>query len=96
MRLRGEPFRAANPREAERAGIAAVFQELSLVPDLTVAENIFFRRETLTSLRTIARGELLRRTTKLLADLDLSPIPPTVRCGTCRWRTGNWSRSPRR
>ncbi len=76
LRLRGEPFRAVNPREAERAGIAAVFQELSLVPDLTVAENIFFRRETLTSLRTIARGELLRRTTKLLADLDLSPIPP--------------------
>src|SRR5262249_26681922 len=34
----------AGVRDAERAGIAIVFQELSLVPQLSVAENIFLRR----------------------------------------------------
>ncbi len=73
--LRGTAFRPANPRQAERAGIAAVFQELSLVPDLTVAENIWFRRETLTRLGTIARRHLRDRTRALLDALDLSAIP---------------------
>jgi ribose transport system ATP-binding protein len=76
LTLRGEAFRPATPREAERAGIAAVFQELSLVPDLTVAENIWFRREPVTWLRTIDRRELLRRTRKLLDDLGLTRIAP--------------------
>jgi ribose transport system ATP-binding protein len=74
LTFRGEPFRAQTPRDAERAGIAAVFQELSLVPDLTVAENIWFRREPLTSLCTIDRRELLRRTAKLLGELGLTRI----------------------
>jgi ABC-type sugar transport system ATPase subunit len=34
-----------HPLEAMRAGIAVVHQELSLVPDATVAENMFLRRE---------------------------------------------------
>jgi ribose transport system ATP-binding protein len=76
LMLRGAPFRAATPRAAEQAGIAAVFQELSLVPDLTVAENIWFRREPMTFLGTIARKELLRRTAQLLEQLDLSAIAP--------------------
>ena len=74
--LRGEPFHPANPREAERAGIAAVFQELSLVPDLTVAENIWFRRERLTWLGTVSRRDLRERTRVLLAALGLSAIGP--------------------
>ena len=74
--LRGQPFRAGTPRAAEQAGIAAVFQELSLVPDLTVAENIWFRREPMTWLRTIARGKLLRQTTTLLDGLGLGSIAP--------------------
>ena len=36
-----------------RAGIAAVFQELSLIPDLTVEQNIWFRHEPLTPLGTV-------------------------------------------
>lgn len=72
--LRGEPFRPRNPRDAERAGIAAVFQELSLVPDLTVAENIWFRRENLTWLRTVDGRDLQRRTEQLFTELDLQAI----------------------
>jgi len=76
LMLRGAPFRAATPRAAEQAGIAAVFQELSLVPDLTVAENIWFRREPMSWLGTIARRRLLRQTAELLARLELSFIAP--------------------
>ena len=40
IELEGEPIVLANPAAAGRAGIASVFQELSLLPDLTVADNI--------------------------------------------------------
>ncbi|RAP41190.1 sugar ABC transporter ATP-binding protein [Rhodovulum viride] len=40
IRLAGRPVRFASPAEAAAAGIVCVFQELSLIPDLTVAENI--------------------------------------------------------
>jgi ribose transport system ATP-binding protein len=76
LTLREKPFLAANPREAERAGIAAVFQELSLVPDLTVAENIWFRREQLTRFGTIDRRALQHRTVRLLGELGLARIAP--------------------
>src|SRR5580693_4047348 len=40
MELDGQPVRFEGTAEAMRAGIVCIFQELSLVPDLTVAENI--------------------------------------------------------
>src|SRR5712691_7352822 len=43
--LEGAERRFANIREAERAGIAVIYQELSLVKELSVAENIFLGRE---------------------------------------------------
>jgi ribose transport system ATP-binding protein len=41
----GTPVRFANPREAQAAGIATIFQELDLVPGLDVAANLFLGRE---------------------------------------------------
>ncbi len=40
LNVDGVPMQFANPAEASAAGIVCIFQELSLVPDLTVAENI--------------------------------------------------------
>jgi ribose transport system ATP-binding protein len=40
LELDGRPFAPAGPLEARRAGIAMIYQELSLAPHLTVAENI--------------------------------------------------------
>ncbi len=40
----GADYRPANPNEAKRAGIVTIYQELSLIPTLTVAENIFIGR----------------------------------------------------
>ncbi|MFI0843113.1 sugar ABC transporter ATP-binding protein [Mesorhizobium sp. IMUNJ 23232] len=41
IRLRGRPVTLANPIAARRDGVATVFQEFSLAPTLSVAENIF-------------------------------------------------------
>ncbi len=41
MKLDGKPVSFNNPREAQQQGIATIYQELSLYPELTVAENIF-------------------------------------------------------
>ena len=76
VRLFEQPFDARNPRHAKRLGVAAVFQELSLVPDLTVAENIWFRSEELTPLGTISRRALRRRTRALLERMRFPQIDP--------------------
>ncbi|HXE53989.1 MAG TPA: sugar ABC transporter ATP-binding protein [Tepidisphaeraceae bacterium] len=41
MTLQGQPYAPRSRREAERAGVRMVMQELNLLPTLTVAENIF-------------------------------------------------------
>lgn len=46
--FRDEPVQYPNPMAAQRAGIMAVYQDLSLVPSLTVAENIWLANEPLT------------------------------------------------
>ncbi len=45
IRLRGESIVLASPNEARAAGISTIFQELSLLPNLTVAENMFLGHE---------------------------------------------------
>jgi ribose transport system ATP-binding protein len=76
LSLFGEPLHLGSPRQAARAGVAAVFQELSLVPDLTVAENIWFRREHLTRAGTVSRRALLRDTERLFEQIDFPRIDP--------------------
>jgi ribose transport system ATP-binding protein len=77
IRLRGAPLRPRSPREAQRAGISCVYQELSLVPDLPVAANIWFGAERRTVVGTISRRRDNERTRALLADLGLPPLDPT-------------------
>ena len=45
--LRGAPVEIKSPRHAPELGISTIYQEFNLVPDLTVAENLFFGREPL-------------------------------------------------
>jgi len=49
MAVFGVPVRFSSPREASRAGVAVIHQELNLVPGMTVVENMFLGNE-------IARG----------------------------------------
>jgi len=43
--LNGERFAATSPRHAQELGISIIHQEFNLMPDLTVAQNIFIGRE---------------------------------------------------
>ena len=45
IRLDGKPVNLASPRQAQDAGIGIIHQELSLMRDLTAAQNIFIGRE---------------------------------------------------
>jgi len=45
MRLDGQSYQPADPLEARRAGVAMIYQELSLAPHLTVADNMLLGME---------------------------------------------------
>jgi ABC-type sugar transport system ATPase subunit len=83
IELGGRAVAFAGPREAEDAGIRIIYQELNLVPDLTVAANIFLGRE-----RTSAPGWLDDRTmeaeARRLFDRLGAPVPPRARLGDLR------------
>ncbi|HKO61136.1 MAG TPA: xylose ABC transporter ATP-binding protein [Pyrinomonadaceae bacterium] len=72
--IEGGLQRFANVRDAEKAGIAVIYQELSLVREMTVGENIFLGREP-SRLGLIRWDELYRRAAALLDDLHLSIDP---------------------
>ena len=76
----GEPVALSTPQTAMDLGISTIYQELDLVPDLSVAENIFLGHE-LSTAGFSQRGETIRRTRELLARLGHSEIPPTRSVG---------------
>ncbi len=66
-------------RQAEEAGIAIIFQELSLVKELTVAENIFLGKEP-SRFGVINWAEIYQKSSQLLKDLNL-PLNPRTKVG---------------
>lgn len=67
-------------RDSEKAGIAIIFQELSLVKELTVGENIFLGKEP-SRFGVINWSELYHKASKLLQELNL-PIDPRESVGS--------------
>ena len=76
IHFKGEPIALNDPARAARLGIVPVFQELSLIPDLTVAQNIFLGDEPRNRWRLIDMAALNRRASALLADLEFRTIDP--------------------
>jgi D-xylose transport system ATP-binding protein len=76
IRINGSVQRFRGIRDAEGAGVAIVFQELSLVKDLTVGENIFLGREP-RRFGVVLWDELYRQAKRLLDDLRLQIDPRT-------------------
>ena len=70
MSLHGAPYAPKNPREAAQAGIAVVFQELSLCNNLSVAENMLATREP-SRFGFIDHRALYRKAQALVEDLQL-------------------------
>src|SRR5205814_2197932 len=75
--LNGRDLRLRSPRDALDFGIAMIHQELNLMPCMSVAENIWIRREPISALGLISHLELKRRTRALLERLriDIDPQP---------------------
>jgi ABC-type sugar transport system ATPase subunit len=81
IRLDGREVRFASPADAARAGIASVHQELTVLPQLTVAENVWLGREPRTRLGLLDRRALRADTAALLQrhGLPLDPDAPAGR-----------------
>ncbi|HWI71306.1 MAG TPA: sugar ABC transporter ATP-binding protein, partial [Baekduia sp.] len=71
LSLDGAPVVFHNPTDARDAGIAVIYQEPTLFPDLSVAENIAMGRQPLGALRRIDRKALHRQATQLLQRLGV-------------------------
>jgi ribose transport system ATP-binding protein len=83
LEVHGRPVRFAGTRDAERAGIAIIHQELALVEELSVAANVFLGRERRTPLGLIDDRGMVAEAARLLRDLDCA-IDPWARTGTLR------------
>jgi len=82
------PVQFSSPQAARALGISTVFQELSLIPQMTVAENIWLAREPLRKTGIVDYRQVQRRTTELLAlfegtyksdlnpDMTVDQLPP--------------------
>jgi ribose transport system ATP-binding protein len=74
----GHKVAFANPREALAFGLSTVFQELSLLTNLTIAENMFLGREPVTRLGSVDYARMNAETRKALAELGLDLDPETL------------------
>jgi ribose transport system ATP-binding protein len=79
--IAGTPVELRSRREAERHGIAAAFQELSLVPDLSVAQNIWFGIQPRSLIGTVSSARLRDRTLQLFEQLGVEGIRPGALAG---------------
>jgi ribose transport system ATP-binding protein len=78
--LGGTPLVLTCPRDAQRRGIAIIYQEFNLVPGLTVAENIYLGREPRTLPGVIAQAQMIQDAEHLLRSLKVAIDPrATVR-----------------
>ena len=81
MRVGGSRVRFRSARDALDAGIGMVHQELSTLPDLSVAENVFLGQQPLTRFGTVDWRRINREAKQLIASLGLD-IDPTRTMGT--------------
>src|SRR5437763_8265928 len=80
MEVLGEPYAPANPLDARLRGIALIHQELSLLPHLSVAENILMGIEP-SRFGWLDRRELQARTLDVLETFQHPEIRPDTRVG---------------
>jgi ABC-type sugar transport system ATPase subunit len=86
IRIDGQPVEIRSPDEAERLGIAVIYQEFNLTPNQTVAENVFLREPprrggVLGRLNLIDKGVRRAATAELLAQVG-SVVDPDTRVST--------------
>ncbi|MFC0681857.1 sugar ABC transporter ATP-binding protein [Lysobacter korlensis] len=80
IELDGAPLGSGRIRDARNAGVTCAFQELSLVPEWTVAENL--RLPDRSPFKGFSPAKASRATAELLARYELDHIDPAVPIGT--------------
>ncbi len=84
----GQPIAIHNPREAQERGIAIIYQEFNLVPQLSIAENVWIGREPfrVAALQLIDWKAMRARTQALLDELrlPLDPMRPVAGLGVAQ------------
>jgi ribose transport system ATP-binding protein len=83
IRVDGQPATFSGIRGAELAGVAMIHQELNLVPELSVAENVFLGREPLIAGVIVDRRRMVAVAYDLLRRLNVK-IDPDSRVGSLR------------
>jgi len=71
----GEPYEPTSPKHAQELGISIIHQEFNLMPDLTVAQNIFIGQEPRASRFFLKERRLNAKARELIERLHL-PIAP--------------------
>jgi ribose transport system ATP-binding protein len=87
VEVSGRPVQIHSSNDAKRHGIAMIFQEFSLVPTLTVAQNIFLTREPRSNAGFLDDREAERQAQAIFADMGVD-IDPGAMVGDLS--TGEW------
>ncbi len=77
----GQPLAAKHPKDAQERGLAIIHQEFNLMPDLTVAQNIYIGREPLSGKFFLKPKDLEAKAQELLDRLGL-PLDPKAKVGS--------------
>ena len=75
IRIFGEQVKTFTPDEMFRLGVSMIFQEFSLIPTLSVADNIFLSRETKGRLGLNDRAAMRKRTRELFDEIGIKVNP---------------------
>lgn len=76
--LDGREAAFADPKQAQEHGVAIIHQELNLIPNLSIAENLFLGREFVDRLGLMDDRRMRRETAAFLHRLDLHVDPRTI------------------
>ncbi|MFE9428830.1 sugar ABC transporter ATP-binding protein [Kitasatospora sp. NPDC006697] len=78
LRFNGEPSPAPGDTDAWRSRVACVYQRSTIIPALSVAENLFLNRQSSGALRPVSWKQLRSRAAELLAEYGVD-VDPTAR-----------------
>ncbi len=78
MKLHGVQYRPMSITQARHEQVATAFQELSLVPNLSVAQNLLLPRIPKSAYFILSTGETMRRASSILTRYDLERINPAA------------------
>ena len=87
IEVNGQPVQIKTPEDARAVGISMIFQEFSLIPTLSVAQNIYLAREPRDGMRFLDDREAEKRAGAIFKDMGVE-VDPAAIVGTLS--TGYW------